>query len=250
VTAFAIDWRPERLTIAADSAAFWPVRGKAPRPVGTVTKMHAFPHLRAVLFSRGQHSVASAVAAMLAQDAQLQSVEAAAARLPEMLRLSVGCYAEAVGIADPGEYAMSEIYLAGWSAGERRMRLWSVDNLGFKLQDGGAHYGMFLVPQLPAAAMPMLAKCAVEQQLMGLMLAAHRFFAERPEIGMALGGEVVVCRLTPTSISQRVVGRLPGETRDAAFLARVERGEERVNVVDGLYKAAEMRQADAALAGR
>ena len=46
---------------------------------------------------------------------------------------------------------MSEIYLAGWSAGERRMRLWSVDNLGFKLQDGGAHYGMFLVPQLPAA---------------------------------------------------------------------------------------------------
>jgi len=58
---------------------------------------------------------------------------------------------------------------------------------------------------------------------------------------IALAGEVVICRLTPNGISQRVIGKLPGATRDVEeLLARIDRGEERVSVVEGLYRVVEM----------
>lgn len=244
MTAYAIDYQRERITIAADSGAFLPVRDAAPAPVGAVSKVHAFPHLRMVLFARGQHQIATAVAAMLHQDTQLQRVEDAAARLPDSLRMSVECYCEAVGIADPGAYGLSEIYLAGWSSSERRMRLWSVDNLDYQLQEAGERHGMVAVPRLPESALPVRSKgSSVELQLAALMLASQRHYTENPELGIALAGEIVITRITPDGISQRIVGKLPGETRDAALVARINSGDERVDVAAGLYRAAEMHPA-------
>ena len=50
------------------------------------------------------------------------------------------------------------------------MRLWSCDNLGYELQDGGSCYGVLSLPQIPDDAIPPL-RGAVDQQLAALVLA-------------------------------------------------------------------------------
>jgi hypothetical protein len=54
------------------------------------------------------------------------------------------------------------------------------------------------------------------------------------------------CAGSPRTVS---ASAFPGAERDAELLARIERGEERISVFEGLVPAAEMRRAEEIGAG-
>jgi hypothetical protein len=155
-------------------------------------------------------------------------------------------------IADPQDYALAEVAFCGYSEAERRMRLFYFNNSdNYESQDdGGQYYGAVLpMSILPEDVMPKLAG-PVDAQLKAVMLAAQKFFVDRPDLmgGARMGGHVMVTAVTPLGISSRVIHEFADfkATRNAAaaIAARLLRGDEVVSVADGLTAAGDMQRAD------
>lgn len=246
MTAYAIDLRPERVTIASDTLMLIPDRHQV-RPMGHATKVHPLAHLRAALFGRGMHQIPAGAHAVLALNTRLHSVEDAAAVLPEVLANITAQYCAAVGIADPAAYGLAEIMLCGWSEAEQRMRMWHCLNTeGYTTRDDQRRqYGVLPVPMLPDAAMPSL-DGSLDDQLVAVLLAEDRWFRDHPEIMGAgrLGGEIQGWAIDRDGLSMRVLYRWPDydETlRGSELFDRISRGDEPVDLAAGLFPAGQMR---------
>lgn len=220
MTAYAVDFRPDWVTIAADTLMLVPDRHRV-RPLGHLSKVLPLAHLRAALLGRGMHQIPAGAHAVLGQNTALHSVEDAAAALPEVLRVVTEAYCSQVGIPDASAYGLAEVMLVGWSEAERRMRMWhcvNVDNYTTR-DDQGRQYGLLPVPILPDAALPTL-EGTLDAQLVAMLLAEDRWFRDNPQImGAArLGGEVQCWTIDRAGLSMRVIYRWPDyeETRRGA----------------------------------
>jgi hypothetical protein len=80
VTAFAIDFRRNRVIVAGDTLAYVPDRTEA-RPLGYFSKIFPVAHLKAVLFCRGQMQIGAAAALWLSLSPNINTIEDAAAEL-------------------------------------------------------------------------------------------------------------------------------------------------------------------------
>jgi hypothetical protein len=252
MTAFAIDFQRDRVTVAGDTLGYAPDRTEV-RPLGFIAKILPLPHLKAVLFSRGQYQILVTVAAQLFLSPQIMTIEDAAAALPDMLRAATDQYAEQHGIDDPASVGLLEAALCGWSEAEQRMRVFQfLNHDGYVAQDdGGAIYGVLSFPRLSGKYMPQIAGAATDQQLVQVVQAAGRYFTDEPAVncGARVGGEVVCFEITPHGMSQRTLHRFADYEQvrhaSAAIAGRILRGEVDTSriVADGLTPMTECVEA-------
>jgi hypothetical protein len=246
MTAFAIDFQRDRVTVAGDTLGYIPSRDDL-RPLGFICKALPLPALKAVLFFRGQFEIAARAAMALTLSPHIISIEAAAAALPQCLTDISEIYADAHDLGDFTQIGLAEIVIAGWSEAEGRMRLWQfLSHEGYRGQDdGGAIYGVLAFPMLPQDYMPAT-QATGDARLVEIIQAQGRFFAENVAMvgPLRLGGEILSTEITPGGISTRTLYRFPDyeETRHAAAatVARLLRGELSARVADGLVPADEM----------
>jgi hypothetical protein len=232
MSAFAIQFGAKRATIACDSLAYVPDRREV-KPLGFISKVLVLPHLKAVLFSRGQYEVLVRAWCDLMAAPDVSTIEQAAERLPGMLRIASDAYCAEQGIDDYREVGLLEAFMFGWSPAKRRMRGWQYLNYSdYDSQEiGEAHYGNMTLPALPKAHAPATAGKTADDGLVESVLAVGRYFEAEPAVncGMRIGGEVIATNITPNGVSVRTLCRLPDyeQTRhaSAAFTARITRGD-------------------------
>jgi hypothetical protein len=245
MTAYAVYLHRERVVIAGDTAVFLP--GNPPRLVGFTSKIIPLAHLRAAIFGRGMQVIIARAAGLVALSPNLDTIERVAAAMPEALERATARYCADAGIENPAAYGLAEAYLAGWSAAERRMRLWcwsNYENWEPRDDDNGAFYGLLSVPCLPDADMPAR-QGPLDAQLVAVMKAERQYFEAHPDFGVMVGGEVQAWDITRDGMRQRVIHTFV-DNPDRDLLARVLDGEEPYSVADNLVPVAEMRRADAA----
>lgn len=213
MTAYALDYRADRLVIAADTIAY---DDKA-TSVGEVSKVLQLPHLRAVILSRGKFSIALHLLGMLFLKPGVQTIEDAAAALPALLRGLTSTYAHRMAIADDHTaMELMEVAIAGWSDAEQRMRLWrfdSTDDYGTQLQFDLAYGGPLLWPSLPREYIPLdRSTDTVEAKLIGILHGVDRWCVDNPEAarGVRLGGAIELTTVTESGLDQHVVGYFAG----------------------------------------
>ncbi len=249
MTAFVIDIRRDKLSVAADTCGY--LVGEVIKPVGFVSKVLAIPHLRAVLFGRGITAIGYRVGFDLMVSPQLQTIEAAAEALPGMLRRITEQYADEQGIEDHREIQIFEAAFGGYSERDKRAKLWTMYNYNGEYQPEefpeGA-YGTVVMPVLPAefALPPAAAALPLDKRMVAGMQAAKRYFEAN---GAAIvGGEVQITEATAAGVACRTVARFPdyAETANAsaAVAARFLRGEDDIDVRDGLVAVADCITAD------
>ena len=85
MSAFAVDFRPDRLIVAGDTLGYAPDRAEA-RPLGFIPKVLPLPHLRGVMFARGMQIIPVRALAYLMLSPSLFTVEAVADALPAVLQ--------------------------------------------------------------------------------------------------------------------------------------------------------------------
>lgn len=254
MTAFMVDIRQDRLTIASDTCGY--IVGAQVKPVGFASKVIAIPHLRAVLFGRGITWIGYRAAVDLMVSPQHQTIEAAAAALPAMLREITERYAAESGIEDHRELQIFEALFGGYSLRDRRAKLWGFynyrDDYAPEEVPAGLHGTLALPPLPPEFKPPELDKLPLERRLIAGMQAQKRFAAAlvtrplrdgstNPAAGCGksiIGGEIIVTEATAAGVTSRSVARFADydETAhaSAAVAARVLRGDEIVDVRDGL----------------
>jgi hypothetical protein len=249
MTAFAIDFRRDRVSVAGDTLGYAPDRTEV-KPLGFIPKILPLPHLKAVLFSRGQYQILVSAAAQLFLSPQIMTTEDAAEALPGMLQAATHQYAEQQGIGDPYSVGLLEAALCGWSEAEQRMRIWQFLNYdGYAAQaDSGSEYGVLSFPRLPAAYMPRVTGDITDKHLVEVIQAAGRYFVDEPEAncGARVGGEVTRFEITPHGMAQRTIHRFPDYEQvrhaSAAIAGRILRGDVDVSrvVADGLVPVADI----------
>jgi hypothetical protein len=250
VTAFVLDFQRQRLAVACDTLAYLPSRDDV-KPLGYVTKVNQLPHLRAVLFCRGQLQIAAWAALWIGLDPGIQTLEQAAEALPDVLADCTLKYSDEQRIDNPDDLGLCEAVLAGWSEAEQRCRLWYFLNTDRYVaqEDGGHHYGLLTMPRLGERDMPAGGRTG-DKMLIACMHAEQMVFAREREAmgGVRLGGEVQKWTISRDGISQTVIHRFAdyAETlhAGAAITARIKRGDEIVNVADGLVPVGDMKRAD------
>jgi hypothetical protein len=256
MTAFALEMTRDRFTVCADSLGYT-INGGKPLTVA-MQKVIPLPALRAVIYSRGMFQITVHVAAELMMRYDIQDIEHAAEILPELLSTATERVCALHDIeTDPAELMMLEFTLAGWSERDRRVKWWDFNNYeGYAaseplVTDTRRIWGS---PSLPAEYKPTVpAGMAPERQLVEVMKAQRRHFAENPAMaGAIIGGEVHATTVTEAGISHRVLYRFPDyaamKTACAAVAARLYRGDDpealdieagMTPVADGVDPAAE-----------
>jgi len=245
----AFTWRAEanRVVIASDTLGY--TITSSPMPLGFISKVVPFPHLRAALYGRGVMAVLWTAAAHLALRADVTDVDSAVEALPDILRAVTDEYAAANDIDNHRELLLFEGYLAGYSDSRRRFvvaRFTSTDD--YEPLWGENEMGSLrAVPTLPDAYVPReAAGKPVETQLVAIMTAMRSFFADHPEVVPAvIGGEVQLTEVTRQGVTSRIVHRFSDfeQTRIAAtaVAGRVARGDLDIDI------AADMARLDEAL---
>jgi hypothetical protein len=244
MSAFAFSYAHQRIVVAADSLAYIPDRVEV-KPLGFISKVLPLPHLKAVLFTRGQYTIAACAMAQLLLAPGIMTIEGAAAALPDILQDETEVNASLNGIGDPESLFMLEAVLCGWSEAKRRMRVWQFFNYeGFKPHtEGDGHYQLHAWPPLPATHAPKLAPgMDTDARLVATMQALRSYFEDVSDAncGARVGGEILSTEITPHGMCQRVLHRFSDyeQTRHAAaaVLSRVERGDLDISraVADGL----------------
>jgi hypothetical protein len=224
VTGYAISFGRERVVIAADTAIYLPARPPAPQQVvGYTSKVYPLAHLRAAIFGRGVAQIIAETAMLVGLAPPLGTIEAVAEAMPSLLRATTERYCSLAGIDDPAKYLLGEVYLAGWSEAESRMRAYLWQNWDdWQQPRAPGDYGAFALPPLPDEEMPAR-RGSLDAHLVAVMRAQRRFFEAHPEHGVVVGGEVQRWEITRMGISQRVIHRFPdfGRSLDADFAAPI-----------------------------
>jgi hypothetical protein len=239
MTAYAIDYRADKLTVASDTLGYLPDRREV-KPLGFICKVLHLPQIRAVMFGRGQQWITTQAVAALSISAQILAIEDAAEALPDILRKLTKQYAAAVGLAgDPGQLALLEITLAGWSEDQKRMRLWqfaSYEGYTAHNEEDRNYGGPHPWPLLPADFLPREApSVSLERRMIATIKAIDSYFVAEPEMshGQRVGGEIALTEVTEFGISHRIVHRFDNyeQTRHAAaaVMGRLNRED-----IDGL----------------
>lgn len=232
MTAFAIDLRRDRITIASDSLSYLPDRTEV-QPLGFASKVLVLPHVKAALFSRGQFQITVNAYAQLLLLPQLRSIEDVADALPEILRNITDMYCDQMGIEDRRSLVMLDLTLCGFSAANSRMRLWRFYNGDDYVPspNGDVPYGMYANPMPPPGLIPSFSpRATVHQHCISMIEAIGRMFAADSDYaGCRIGGEIHATEITPHGVSQHTIATLPGCEEDghagAAVYARMGRGE-------------------------
>lgn len=239
MTAYAIDFRRDRIQVACDSLAYAP-DGDRIRPLGSIAKVFALPHLRGALLGRGMMLIVWIAGARLLQRPDIVTIEDAAALLPAELARATDEYAKTANLAgDWRKMMLMEAVLCGWSERDGRMKLYTFNNYEnyAPQEDGGAFYGVLTLPNLEAL-MPTVAG-PFEAQIVAIFQAFRRLFLKHPTAG-AVGGDVHFWNFDKTGMSQRVVWRFPDAERlqseGAALVSGMLAGEESVDVAAGLAR--------------
>lgn len=210
MTAFAIGYSKRKVSIASDTLAYVPDLREV-KPLGFISKVLVIPHLNAVLFSRGQFELAVRAWAALSLPITAQTLEEAAAALPEMLRSISAAYCDEHDLGDYRATGLLELAFVGFSTAKNRMRLWQYMNY----EDYATHEtpagwtGAVAWPSLPPAYMPAIAGLPNDKHLLQIVQAVGRYFEAEPgtNCGQRVGGEVIVTEITPNGISSRIVHR-------------------------------------------
>lgn len=193
MTAFALDFRRDRIRIACDTAIYIPGAESAVA-VGFTDKMIPITRLNAVVFARGQLLLCVQAAAQLMLAIELKTLEAAAAALPALLRGLAAQYGKDQNIDDIESRNVLEFTLAGWSESEQQMKLWQFMSVrGFApYENQESDYGFLTVPFLPREYTPDGADITIEQRLVLAMMGERDFFARNAHLvgGAMIGGEV------------------------------------------------------------
>jgi hypothetical protein len=218
--------------VAGDTLAYMPDRHEV-RPLGFIQKVLPLPHLKAVLFSRGQYQILVTAYAGLLLIPQLIDIEDAAAALPAALQAATAWYCEQQGISeDPTSVGLLEAVLLGWSEREKRTRCWQFMNMrSYQAEDVGECYGMLAFPRIPAKYQHAVKGAPTDRDLVRAVEAAGRYFVGEPEIncGARVGGEITCFDITPRGLTYRTLHKFADyeQTRHAAaaIVARIGRGE-------------------------
>ncbi len=235
MTAFAHDYRRDRITVCADTLGYVPDRREV-RPLGFLCKVFSLPHLRAVVYGRGQMWLVAQAVAALQLDSDCVEIEDAAALLPGKLRKLTAQYAQLVGWqGNIAEIHALELTLAGYSQAEGRMRLWqfaSYENYKPHNENDSDYGGPYPWPILPVQYRPRQDPSQpLEKRMIGVIQAIDRYFVAEPGInhGQRVGGEITLTEVTPDAITSRVVFRFPNYEQvrhaAAAVSARMQRGQ-------------------------
>jgi hypothetical protein len=229
MTAFAIDYRADRVVVAADSLAY-----EGDKPVGFISKILMIPHLRALLLSRGYVEIAAWTVASLLLKPAVFSLEAAADALPETLNDVTAQLCAESGIPDTGDQHISEICLIGWSEAEGRMRSWhylSQESYSRHDEWDAAYGGPYCWPALPPGYLPLdRASVPLDEKLLGVIHAIDRWCIDNSvQIGgRRLGGDIVAFQVMEGgAITQRVIGQLPDHDQTLAFSKQGTKGAKR-----------------------
>ena len=248
MTAYAIDFRKTRAVVASDTLSYAPDRREVV-PLGFINKVLPFPHLKAVLFSRGQVQIIASVYAGLLTVPQILDLEDLVTALPASLRFATQAYAMAQGIEDPVNAGLLEVVLIGWSERHKRMRAFQFLNMReYIAEDAGECYGLLSFPRLPAEYQPKAQGQATDRDLVRVIQAADKWFTDQPELncGMRVGGEIVATNITPMGMSTRTIHRFADydavRHASAAIVQRIMRGDVDMStaVRDGLVPVDEM----------
>lgn len=229
MTAFVVSFGAKTATVGADTLAYLP-NGD---PVGFVSKVLALPHIRSVLFSRGQFEITAAAWGQLHALPDLTSVEQAAELLPQLLRDEAERFCQCHRLGDHKQRVLIEVVLIGWSAKKKRMALWQFLNTAdFVPQQAtdAATGNVFTWPTVPERYAPkQAAGRSLDAVMVEGMMSARRYFAESAAMRHAkVGGEVVAYDISAKGIGTRILHRFDDydEVRVAssAICARVMRG--------------------------
>jgi hypothetical protein len=249
MTAFCIDIRRDRLAVAGDTMGY--LVAEELKPLGFMSKVLAIPHLRAVLFGRGITAIGYRVGFDLMVSPQYQTLEAAADALPAMLRGVTEAYADENGIDDYRDHQIFEAVFAGYSLRDKRTKLWAMHNYNTEYEHAEVLpegvYGTTIMPVLPPefALSPDAARLPLEKRLIAGMQAARRYCQSgRTPQKAIIGGEIQITEVTADGVGCRTVARFPDYEQtahaSAAVASRVLRGDEEVDVRDGLVAVGDM----------
>lgn len=210
MTAYAIGFSRKKVVAASDSLAYVPDRSDV-KPLGFCSKVLAIPHLNAAILSRGQYELAVRAWAALSLPITAQTLEEAAAALPDMLRSISVAYCDEHDLGDYRDVGLLELAFVGFSTAKNRMRLFQYRNYDdYATHETPAGWtGAVAWPSLPPAYMPAIAGFPNDKQLVHIVQAVGRWFEAEPEIntGQRVGGEIIVTEITPAGISTRIVHR-------------------------------------------
>jgi hypothetical protein len=245
LTAFIISRDTRRLLIASNTLAYSPDLTE-PRPLGFAAKAIPIPHLRAALCSRGALQIGTSAAAHLALTPGVATYQDAIEALPEILTGLTTEYAEKQDIEAPEDLMLYEALFCGWNEATGRGEVTAFRNFErFEPIPDDGRRGLSAIPDLPAAYVPKaLAGAPIERQLVGLMQAMRRYFAEHPEVNPALiGGEIVLTEITAQAVQSRIVHKFEDYEQcrhaAAAVWGRIGRGDLTVDVEAGVCRVDE-----------
>ena len=264
MTAFVIDLRADKLSIASDTLGYIVgVDGPAKvAPVGLVSKVYTFPWLRAALFGRRITAIGARTAAALYTSPQTRRFADAMGALPLILRRTTNAYSDEFDIDDPFEVQLLRgriLRLGCRGAADARggdQQLWR--RIGYDREELPAGMvGTFTVPQLPPEfAGQELKGLPLDRRLVEGLHRCKAWVEDNPERnkGVAIvGGEIERTEITPDGISVRTIGRFADYEQvhaGAAVLARFARGDLDADVRDGLARVDEMVTAGGAAVWR
>lgn len=206
MTAFVIDYRADRVAVAADTLVY-----DGDTIIGHTHKVIQLPQLRALLLARGTIEVVKRAAMRLQLDPALFASEDAAEALPQILREVAGALAEENG--KPADAYPTEVTFAGWSPAHQRMRLWQFwSGEGYTMHGEFdlAYGGPYALPRVSPAYLPLdRAGASLSERLAGTLKGIAKAVAECPEAGGGIvGGDITLTVLSEGEISHRVIGKV------------------------------------------
>ncbi len=241
MTAFAIDLRRDRLTIASDTLAYTLDPDQA-RPVGFIRKVYPLHRLKAVVFGRGSLALTVAAWTRLLTEAHA-TIEAAAEALPGILDQLSREFAAQHRLGDYRDRMLLAFVLGGWSDQAGRIRAWYYySHQAYRPFEDGGNTGFYPVPDLPAERTPDTRGMSEDERLVATIQAIGGAMQDNPETMAAavVGGEVVAITVTRDGLSERMLYRFPTYDQhavaSAAVRARIMRGEHVIDVAGGIAK--------------
>ena len=208
MTAYAIDFRADRLVVASDTRCY-----SHNYTLGHMSKIHVLPHLRSVALFRGACDVQLGAVARLFLSPQILCIEDAAAKFPSILCELTESYYDIhadVLTDDMNDREVCHATLVGWSEAEQRMRafqFFSPDE--YQVHEVHDYGGVWAWPAIPRAYLPLDRTAdPMDDKLIGVLEAIDRFCVENPEHvgGARLGGSVVKTVVTEKTIATTTIG--------------------------------------------